>query len=210
MIRSWMKFRLHPILLPVFLFLIVTDGLSTYALIFISLLVHEAGHLFAAYRTGLRVRSCTIMPYGGELVIPGRHLAPKKDRVLLALGGPAATILLLSLAIAFPFPGNDKFINIQLALLILNLLPILPLDGGQALSALIETEDSQHRTHTAMLVHSIAFLSATVMLLALKLPESIPYMLLAFFLLIQNISAYRFRKYEKAIVEIKKLNRLTR
>ena len=99
----WMKFRLHPILLPVFLFLIVTDGLSTYALIFISLLVHEAGHLIAAKLTGMRVRSCTIMPYGGELVIPGRHLAPRKDRILVALGGPAATIFLLLIALSFRF-----------------------------------------------------------------------------------------------------------
>ena len=37
-----------------------------YALIFVSLLIHEAGHLLAAYLTGMRVRSCTIMPYGGE------------------------------------------------------------------------------------------------------------------------------------------------
>ena len=41
-------------------------------------LLHEVGHLIAAKLTGMRVRSCTIMPYGGELVIPGRHIAPKK------------------------------------------------------------------------------------------------------------------------------------
>ena len=62
-----MKFRLHPVLLPLFLFLIITGGLSVYALIFLSLLIHEAGHLVAAYFAGMRVRSCTIMPYGGEL-----------------------------------------------------------------------------------------------------------------------------------------------
>lgn len=208
MTRSWMKFRLHPVLIPVFLFLIATGGLSTYALIFISLLVHEAGHLIAAYKTGMRVRSCTIMPYGGELVIPGRHSAPKKDRIIVALGGPIATILLLLLAFAFPFPGNDMFIRIQVALLLLNLLPILPLDGGQAISAILEKDGTQYSTRTLMLVNSIVILSSTVLLLSFKLPASIPYILLALFLLIQNISAFRFRKYEKAIADLK-INRLT-
>ena len=81
-----MKFRLHPVLLPVFLFFMVTGGFSAYAIIFISLLLHEGGHLVAAKLTGMRVRSCTIMPYGGELVIPGRLLAPRKDRLFVALG----------------------------------------------------------------------------------------------------------------------------
>ena len=79
--RGTMKFRLHPVLLPFFLFLIVTGSISMYALIFISLLIHEAGHLLAAYLTGMRVRSCTIMPYGGELVISNRHMAPEKEIV---------------------------------------------------------------------------------------------------------------------------------
>ncbi len=76
-----MKFRLHPVLLPFFLFLIMTGSISIYALIFVSLLIHEAGHLIAAYLTGMRVRSCTIMPYGGEIVIWNRHLAPRRERL---------------------------------------------------------------------------------------------------------------------------------
>ena len=43
----------------------------------------------------MRVRSCTIMPYGGEIVIWNRHIASRKNRFIVALGGPLATILLL-------------------------------------------------------------------------------------------------------------------
>lgn len=201
-----MKFRLHPILLPIFLFLMITGGLSVYALIFISLLLHEVGHLIAAKLTGMRVRSCTIMPYGGELVIPSRLLAPKKNRLLVALGGPIATTILLFLALLVSFPGGDLFIRIQVALLLLNLLPILPLDGGQALAALLETKGLEHNTRTAMLIYSIHFLSITIMLLFVYLPISLPYLLLAIFLLLQNIAAYRFRKYEKAFINLKRIN----
>ncbi len=203
-----MKFRLHPVLLPFFIFLIATGSISIYAIIFISLLIHEAGHLLAAYLTGMRIRSCTIMPYGGEIVIWNKHMTPRKDRFIVALSGPLATLLLLLIATWIPFPGDDQVIRIQVALLLLNLLPILPLDGGQAICALLETEGSVYRTRSIFLMHSILFISAGVILLSAGLPETVPYILLALFLLIQNISVFRFRKYEKAFAEMK-TNRLT-
>ena len=152
-----MKFRLHPVLLPFFLFLILTGNISIYAIIFISLLIHEAGHLLAAYFTGMRIRSCTIMPYGGEIVIWNKHMSPRKNRFLVAVSGPLATLLLLLIAIWIPFPGDDQVIRIQVALLLLNLLPILPLDGGQAICALLETDGSVYRTRALFLLHSILF-----------------------------------------------------
>lgn len=203
-----MKFRLHPVLMPVFLFLMITGGFSLYALIFLSLLLHEFGHLIAAKATGMRVRSCTIMPYGGELVIPGRLLAPKKDRILVAMGGPIATALLLLAALSFSFPGDVLFVRIQVALLIINLLPILPLDGGQALAAILETKGSEHSTRNRMLVFSILFLIVAILLMATRIPTTTPYLLLTVFLLVQNIAVFRFRKYEQAYLDVK-LKRLT-
>lgn len=199
-----MKLRIHPILLPVFLFLIVTGNLSTYAIIFLSLLIHEAGHAIAAWTAGMRIRSCTIMPYGGELVIPGQRTARKKERIRVALGGPVATSIVLFAALFLSFPGDDLAVRIQLALLALNLLPILPLDGGQVLCAVLETEGSEYRARTAMLIHSIILLSVAVIILGVSLPKTLPYLLLALFLLFQNIAAFRFRRYEKAIVDLKK------
>ena len=48
-----MKFRFIR-LLPLFLVFIVSGGISAYVLIFISLLLHEVGHLLAAKQTGMR------------------------------------------------------------------------------------------------------------------------------------------------------------
>ena len=204
-----MKFRLHPVLIPLFLFLIITGNLSVYALIFISLLIHEAGHLIAAKTLGMRVRSCTIMPYGGELVIPGRLTSGRKDRMYLALGGPTATVVLLLIAIIISFPGNEVVVRIQFFLLALNLLPILPLDGGQVLLAILETKGHIHSTKTAMLIHSIVVLGAAIIGLSFYLPVTLPYLLLALFLLIQNVAVFRFRKYDKAFIDLK-LKELTK
>ena len=204
-----MKFRLHPILIPLFLFLIITGNISVYTLIFVSLLIHEAGHLVAAKAMGMRVRSCTIMPYGGELVIPGRHTSGRKERVYLALGGPAATVVILLFALSISFPGDEVVIRIQFFLLVINLLPILPLDGGQAVTAILETKGRELSTKTAMLVQSMVVLVAVVGVLVFFLPLTLPYIILALFLLIQNIAAFRFRKYENAFFKLK-LKELTK
>ncbi|MGG0667496.1 site-2 protease family protein [Lederbergia citrisecunda] len=199
-----MKLRLHPILAPFFLVLMVTGGLAFYALVFISLLFHEAGHIFAAKMSGMKVRSCTIMPYGGELRIPDRHAYGKRKRIYVAIGGPAATAILLFLSMLFDLPGDGLFIRIQLVILGLNLLPILPLDGGQAISAMLETEEKKFKVRSAFLIYSISVLVAVSLLLLPGLPETALFLALALFLLIQNISTFKFRKYEQAYERLKR------
>lgn len=199
-----MKFRLHPILAPFFLVLMVTGGIAFYALVFISLLFHEAGHIVAAKMCGMRVRSCTIMPYGGELRIPDRHSYGKKQKMYVAIGGPAATAILLLLSVLLEFPQDEQFMRIQLVILLLNIMPILPLDGGQVISAMLETEKKKYKVRSAFLVYSITVLTVVILILLLGLPKTALFLALAIFLLIQNISAFKFRKYEQAYEQLKR------
>ena len=199
-----MKIKLHPVLLPFFLFLFITGGLSLYVLIFISLLIHEAGHVIAAKIAGMRIRSCTILPYGGELSIPRRHMHSKRARIAVAMGGPAATAFLLLLVSILPFPGSDQLAKIQVILLCINLLPILPLDGGQALCALVEMKEKRHISKSLFLMGSIISLLVILLVLYSSFPKSILYMCLVLFLLIQNIAAYRYRRYENAYERLTK------
>lgn len=201
-----MKFRLHPILLPVFVLLAVMGGLAAYAIVFGSLLIHEMGHLAAAKLNGMRVRSITILPYGGEMEIANPSQHSRRARVLLALGGPIATALVLIAATVLTFPGSLDVIRIQLLILLVNLLPILPLDGGQALLALTEREDSRYFDHTAFLLFSIGFLIAGVGVLLTGLPETALLISLAVFLCLQNISVFRFRRYRRIYEQLKRNN----
>ncbi|MBB4825841.1 stage IV sporulation protein FB [Sporosarcina luteola] len=193
-----MRIKLHPILLPFFVFLAFTGGVSLYALIFLSLLIHEAGHVVAAKWTGMRVRSCTLLPYGGELFISNRHLYPKKARIMVALGGPIATALLLAISSFHSMPGSDELKRIQLAILLVNLLPILPLDGGQALCTLLERKEKRQQSKSLFLMASILMLLLSLAILAVGFPDTILYMSLAVFLLMQNMYSFRYRKYEYA------------
>ncbi|MDV6377215.1 M50 family metallopeptidase [Sporosarcina sp. GW1-11] len=197
-----MKFRIHPILLPIFLFFMVVGGVSLYAMILFSLVFHEFGHVLAATKAGMKIRNCTIFPYGGELQIVNRQLATKQQRLMTALGGPIATAVLLVIGLVIEFPGSEQFLQIQHILLTVNLLPILPLDGGQVLSVLLETEKNKYSTRSHFTLYSIIASISLSVYLTSYLPDSMPYVLLTSFLAIQNIISYRFRKYEQIFEQL--------
>lgn len=111
---------------------------------FISVLVHELGHALTikSYKVPT---SITLQAFGGYATYPARSL----DRVqsfLVTAAGPATQLVLALVAhiILHRIPYNEgifhfltslKWISIIWA--VLNLLPVLPLDGGQLVNALL-------------------------------------------------------------------------
>jgi len=93
------------------------------------------------------------MLFGWAKPVPvnfGRLRRPKRDMLWVALAGPAANLLMailwaLSLRLFVEGGGQEAFwlrmaligVQINLVLMALNLLPILPLDGGRILVSLL-------------------------------------------------------------------------
>lgn len=108
----------------------------------LSLFVHEAGHLLSARLAGVRVTSLTAMPFGCGMQL-GNLYALNPGRVFaVAAGGPLASLALLFVDGALVQWGllSPAFalalLRVTLTLLLFNLLPALPLDGGRMLVAL--------------------------------------------------------------------------
>jgi len=93
------------------------------------------------------------MLFGWAKPVPvdfGRLRRPKRDMLWVALAGPAANLFMailwdFSLRLMLEYGMQESFwfqmgvagVNINLVLLALNLLPILPLDGGRILFSLL-------------------------------------------------------------------------
>lgn len=119
--------------------------------VFVSVLIHELGHALAAESLGWR-SEILLYAFGG-LAFSERwnNRTPLRD-IFVSIAGPAAQFCLLPLIygvmLAVPHTeilqheyvfaaiGDLWFIN--LAWPILNLMPILPLDGGQILNSTLE------------------------------------------------------------------------
>jgi Zn-dependent protease len=122
-------------------------GLLSALLLFASILLHELGHAIVARRHGVEIEEIDLWLLGGVARMSGY---PKRaqDELRFALAGPAVTFAIAALfwviSIALPASRPDwlqAVVDYQAivnnAILVFNLLPAFPLDGGRVARALI-------------------------------------------------------------------------
>ncbi|HIK55270.1 MAG TPA: site-2 protease family protein [Synechococcales cyanobacterium M55_K2018_004] len=120
-------------------------GLGTALALFGSVLLHELGHSLVARSQGITVNSITLFLFGGIASIDQESKTPGQA-FQVAIAGPAVSFLLfllLTFAIRYipsNFPLHGVVAEIALIngiLALFNMIPGLPLDGGQVLKALV-------------------------------------------------------------------------
>ncbi|MCA1780985.1 MAG: M50 family metallopeptidase [Dermatophilaceae bacterium] len=118
----------------------------------LSVLVHEAAHALSALAFGLHVRRIVADLMGGHTAFDGRTTPWSQG--LTALAGPVANLLLAGVALVLAMvldtgvPGYlaEMIAQVNILLALFNLLPGMPLDGGQILLAAVwRLTGSQHR-----------------------------------------------------------------
>ena len=121
-----------------------------------SALVHECAHIIMARSLKVGITRIEIMPFGicGKLSA-GFIKNPYKEIMIAAAGPMCSGILALILCFAASkLPEYREYIvygiNINLAIMILNLLPALPLDGGRMLKGLLSINCGAVRAYNMM------------------------------------------------------------
>jgi Zn-dependent protease len=115
-------------------------GWTAAVLILIVVVIHEAGHLIAFRMLGQGWGRLFFIPFLGAIAVPRWPFRSQWQRAIAALMGPGlSAILLLGPLVA---PDTAKPVLAQLAWIAavingLNLLPVLPLDGGHSLDAVL-------------------------------------------------------------------------
>jgi Zn-dependent protease len=113
---------------------------------------HEMGHVVAGWRYRINTPLITISPLGG-LAHMASGMARPRDDIVVTLAGPAVHVLWLAVAwplsLAFdPMAATSHWsallrgflafvVATNVTLLVFNLLPIFPMDGGRVLRAML-------------------------------------------------------------------------
>ncbi|AKG20559.1 site-2 protease family protein [Calothrix sp. 336/3] len=120
-------------------------GLMTALMVFGSVVAHELGHSFVAIGQGIDVKSITLFIFGGLASLEKESKTPG-GAFWVAIAGPLVSLLLFGTFTAIglvtaPSGAGAAIIgvlaSVNLALALFNLIPGLPLDGGNILKAIV-------------------------------------------------------------------------
>jgi Zn-dependent protease/CBS domain-containing protein len=126
-------------------------------LLFLCVVLHEFGHAFAAKAFGINTPDITLLPIGGVARLERMPEEPVQE-LIIAVAGPLVNVVIaLGLFVA---GGSQALLNpstvegggliaqlltINVILVLFNLLPAFPMDGGRVLRALLATRFSYAR-----------------------------------------------------------------
>jgi len=191
------------------------EGVTFILALFACVLLHEFGHALAARRYGIRTPDITLLPIGGVARLQRMPDRPVQELVV-ALAGPAVNVVIA--AVLFLALGRmvdpmqmehvrqlddprfglmAKLATVNVWLVVFNLLPAFPMDGGRVLRALLALfMKYSQATHVAARVgQAMAFLFGFVGLFTNP------------FLLFIALFVYMGAAQEAAMAEIKELSR---
>lgn len=135
MIKLSKHIYIHWLTVVLFASAYITRTLGITVMMYSVMLLHEIAHAAAALYLRIGISRIILYPFGVSLMVGTRMLCTFADSLILYLAGPLvnaviAAFMLLSGA------RNFFFIN-NLVVFVLNMMPILPLDGGRVLESLL-------------------------------------------------------------------------
>ena len=126
-------------------------------LLFLCVVLHEFGHAFAAKAFGINTPDITLLPIGGVVRLERMPEEPVQE-LIIAVAGPLVNVVI---AIGLFVAGGSQallgsaavegggfiaqLLIINIILVLFNLLPAFPMDGGRVLRALLATRMSYAR-----------------------------------------------------------------
>jgi stage IV sporulation protein FB len=143
--------------------------------VFACVVLHELGHALAALRYGISTPDITLLPIGG-LARLSRMPEKPSEEIVIALAGPAVNVVIALVIILFVGVSFDpaalealastepgfftRLAAVNIFLVIFNLIPAFPMDGGRVLRAVLAIFLGRRRATSiaAVIGQGVAFL----------------------------------------------------
>lgn len=211
-----MKIRIDlKIFLIIFLF-ILTNQIQIYMLIMIYALIHELGHLLAGILLKLKPEKIEIIPVGVTIAFRlktedlndkiGKSNKLEIKKMLIAIAGPLTNIIMIWVALKLQINIIQKIsiIYANILIVIFNLLPIYPLDGGRILRGMLNICVGKKQTNKYINIISIIITTCTTILAIVTTwySHNIALIFITIYLWIIVLKEFKLNKQKQRIYEI--------
>lgn len=170
-----MKIRIDLKILIFFAIFYFTNQIKIYITIMFFCLLHELGHILAGIILKMRPEKIEIMPCGlsstfranlNDLnckIKNGNALELKK--IIIALAGPIVSLILVILVtyIDIPYVTKQDAIYSNILIILFNLMPLYPLDGGRIIKGILHIELGREKSeHIIRNISNITIIILTI------------------------------------------------
>ncbi len=131
--------------------------LDLFIVAYVVAILHEIGHLLAAKFFGYKIAGIKIAPFGVCLRLAD-NVSDSVHELLISLAGPFVNVILLASAAVLTyvnFSVPEVFFVSNFYMLFINFLPVMPLDGGRIIRAILKSEMSEKKAQKILKFISI-------------------------------------------------------
>lgn len=153
-----MKVRIDLKIIIFLIIFLITKQIKIYILIMFFCFLHEMGHIFVAQLLKMKVKKLEVLPCGfsssffSEMQLDEKNKWNIEKEIMIAMAGPIVSFLL---AIFFQYVDiiniseaiRQKIVYSNMLILIFNLLPLYPLDGGRILNGLLKIKFTEQKAN---------------------------------------------------------------
>lgn len=207
------------IFLIAFIF-ILTNQIKLYMLIMLFALIHELGHLLAGLLLKLKPEKIEIIPVGVSIAFKlktddfnskiGKSNLLEIKKILIAIAGPLINIIIIWVTLKLHINIIEKISIIYANILIVmfNLLPIYPLDGGRIIKGILNICIGKRKANKYINIISIIVTSCTTMLglIATWYSNNIAIIFITIYLWIIVVKECKINKQKQKIYELLEKN----
>lgn len=136
------RLLINAIFFPVAAIMCWINGMDHMVAFLLALILHESAHGIMASAVGVRVERLEVMPFGCMAQMESFACIAGGKEVAMAAAGPAANLIMAAACFLWgktmsASPLQEAFLQSNITLAAMNLLPALPLDGGRIVSVVL-------------------------------------------------------------------------
>lgn len=193
--------HIHPILL-IFIVISFLTGTFVELIIILSIvLIHELGHYVMSQFFHWRVESIMLWVFGGVMKTDEHGNKSIYEETFVTIAGPLQHVLIYGILFIFSaghvFPASliKLMYHYNTIILIFNLLPIWPLDGGKLLFIGLSTRLPYRKAYEVSLITSMILSILILTLFLLLYPFTLSAFLMMLFLFMESYQDWKRRQY---------------